>query len=45
MDCSMYLNADALTLNVSEIKYISPEVDYASTNDTIDVNYLFEVEE
>ena len=45
MDFSMYLNADVLTLDVSETKYISPEVDYASTNDCIDVNYLFEVEE
>lgn len=44
MDFSMYLNADMLTLDVSETKYISKEVDYASTNDSIDVNYLFEVE-
>ena len=41
MDFSMYLNADMLTLDVSETKYISPKVDYASTNDCIDVNYLF----
>ena len=45
MDFFMYLNADMLTLNVLETRYISQEADYASTNNCIDVNYLFEVEE